>query len=329
MSVNTVILQDWFTSDGTDRLLSIPSGVDWIQVINFTQYGDTNDAGIKFYWQAGMPDGSGIREAKTAGGDGTLSTVIAAPEGFTIIDQSLSPLGPQIAVTAGTNATQPVISTADTTGLVEGSIIRLSSDGGTTAPNLSGVDFEIDNIVANTSFRIRNALANVPGAVFGTGNYRHIKWDPLYYPRTRFIVDISQAQQGVVTTSVPHGYEVGQNIAFKVRPEFGMTELDGITATVVAVTRATFTIDLDTSAFTAFVWPDAAGFTALSWARTTPASFNTSEALIQGVNTLAGAVENRGIRGVMLAAGADSPAGANGDLIFWRAGRSELGPRSA
>jgi len=329
MSVNTVILQDRFISDGTARLLDIRSGVDWIEVFNFTQYGEQDDAGIWFYWQAGMPDGGGIIRFKTGGGDGTQELPLAAPTGFTIVDSSLSPLGPQRAVTAGTNVAQPIISTANTAGLVEGSIIRLSSTAGTTAPNLSGVDFEIDNIVANTSFRIRNPLANAPGAVFGTGNYRQVRWDPIYYPRSRFIVNISQAAQGVVTTSVPHGYEVGQNVTLKVPSEFGMIQLDNMTVTVLAVTRETFTINVNTTAFTAFVWPDAAGFTSVSWAKSSPASFNTAEALMQGVNTLAGAVENRGIRGVSLAAGLLSPAGRNGDIIYWKAGRSELGPFSS
>lgn len=328
MSVNTVILQDYFVSDGENRMISIPSGVNWIEVVNFTQYGLSSGGGIRYYWQAGMPDGSGVREVKEGVTDNTLSQQMAAPEGFTILDQSEDPKGPQIAVTAGTNATQPVISTGDTTGLVDGSIVRLYADSGTTAPNLTGIDFEIDNVVANTSFRIANALANTPGAIFGTGNYRRIKWDPLFFPRSRFIVNITRATQGVVTTSVRHQYSVGQKVTFKIPAQFEMVELDGITATIVAVTDSTFTIDVDTTNFTTFLWPDAAGFTAVTWAKVNPASFDTAEALSQGVDTLSGAVENQGIRGVILAGGATSPGGANGDMIFWRAGRSELGPRS-
>jgi hypothetical protein len=49
---------------------------------------------------------------------------------------------------------------------------------------------------------------------------------------------------------------------------------------------------------------------------------NTPEALMQGVNILAGATYDTLFIGIALAAGVDSPAGQVGDIIYWKAGSS-------
>lgn len=324
MGINTVIQQGKFTSDGNAKKLSIRSDLDWMYVYNYTQIAASNDVGVQYYWQRGMDNGTGFRYYKDGGGDNMNVTVLASPNGFQLLDESGEPLGNLVAITAGTNATQPVLSTGSTAGLSTGSIVRLSGNAGTTAPNIDGVDFEIDNIVANTSFRIRYALANAPGAVYGTGNYRVVNFDPIYYPRSRFIADISQAAQGIVTTTVQHGYVAGQKVRFVIKSDFGMTQLDGVEATIVAVPSvSTFTIDVDTSAFTAYAWPVAAGFSAVTWGKVHPVGENTAEALALGTDILSDATQNVAIIGMLLPGGADKPGGASSDVMYWVAGRSE------
>ena len=324
MAYNTLINQGTFVSAGENVILDLRSSFDWIRVYNFTAASQAAaNLGFEYYWQRGMAQGSGLFWSKlgTVTNDPITVSNIAANEGFFEINSTGNPVGAQVAQTGITNATQPTVSTADTGQLATGSIVRLSSDS--NLPNIMGFDIEIDNVIANTSFEFRYALANVPGAVgAGNGFYRPIAFDPIYYPRHRYIVNISQATQGVVTTSVSHGYTVGQQVRMQVPAAFEMTQLDNQLVTIVDVpTAGSFTIDVDTSAYTPFVFP-AVALVPFTFAQVVPVGADTGESIAQNVNILADATRNQGIIGAQLIAGANSPAGQASDVIYWRAGKS-------
>jgi hypothetical protein len=321
----TIIQQGRFTSDGNAKILEIRSDVDWMWVFNYTAatVPQAGEAAV-FYWQRGMAANDAFIDARNAGATadlwGTALGIGATAGGFTLVDSSANPVGVSVAVTSTTNAAQPVVATGTTTGLVTGSVVRLIDITG--ACNISGFDFEIDTVVAGVSFRMRWALANAPGAGT-TGFYRQIKFDPIFYPRRRFIVNITQAAQAVITTSVTHGYTVGQEIRIYVPAEFGMVEMDGLFGTIVAVdlTNNTFTVDIDSTAFTAFAFPLATACP-FTWAQAVPFGENTGEALLQNVDILDDATINTAFIGMILDAGALAPAGQASDVIYWRAGKS-------
>jgi hypothetical protein len=317
MAYNTVLQQGSFTSTGAAVTLQIRSGVDWIKTLNYTRIAaQTGSAGYEFYWQLGMPQGGGIEFISNAGST-AVNTVVLAGGGFTLVDSSANPLGAQIAITGSTNAVQPVVSTANTGSLAVGSVVRLT--GITAQPNLSGYDFSIDTVVASTSFRIANALANAPGAAGTNGFYAQVLYDPIYYPTRRFIVNITQAAQAVVTTSVNHLYTVGQAVRLYVPAVFGMTQANGLLVNITAVTASTFTINLDTTAFTAFVFPGA-GAVPFTPAIVVPVGEETDQ--FSNPNLLDDATVNTAYIGVMLGAGVNGPAGQNNDVIYWLAGKS-------
>lgn len=318
---------DTFVSDGLTRLLTLPFDPDWMTVTNYTNTGATGDDSIWFYWQRGMVDGTGIREFKSGGGNTTNKTVLAAPAGFTLIDTTQNPLGTPVALTATTNAVQPVISTANTQDLVAGDVVRLYNIA--NVPNLgAGFDFTIDTVVANTSFRIQNALANAPGAVGGAGTWAKVRWPAYWYPQRRWINNISQAAQAVVTPSVDIGpstgnnknnFIVGQRVKFVIPPAFSMVELDGVEATIVAVAAngQSFTVDVDTTTFTAFTYPVVADVPTnyahvFCFGETATSPYE---------NLLDDAVENVGVRAMQIGGGADAPGGGNNDVMYWVAGR--------
>jgi hypothetical protein len=321
----TIIQQGRFTSTGSAQTLQIRSDVDWIRVYNETALAQgAADLGYEFYWQRGMTNGRGVVWTKlgTVANDPVTVGQIAANAGFFLVDSSIQNPGAAIAETAISNAVQPVVTTANTGSLATGSIVRLSAD--TNVPNIMGIDFEVDTVVANTSFRVRWALANAPGAAgAGDGFYRQIPFDPIFYPRRRFIVNITQAAQAVVRLSVAHGYTVGQQIRFVVPAEFGMIEMDGLQGTITAISTAnnTITVDIDSSAFSAFVFPNNTN-SEFTFAQTIPFGEDTAQALASGVDILAGATLNTAYLGMNLAAGTLSPAGQANDVLYWVAGKS-------
>lgn len=322
--------QGRFTSDGSSVILPLPSGVDWMYVYNFTQANLAGAGqGVQFYWQLGMPQGLGLIYTKTATTNALSIAQIAANAGFFLVNTTVNIPGPSLALTGITSGTPPTVNTSNTASLSSQDTVRIFSTVG--AKQLAGYDFTINNIVPGTSFDLANMLP-IASANPGAGTFRRIPYNPYFYPEVRYITNISQATQAIVTLSVNNVFTVGQSVRFIIptvtATAFGMVELDGVEATIVAIGEPdvngftnTITIDVDTTGFTAFAFPltTSPGFTP---AQVVPIGENTAAALDLGANILGDATENDGVFGIQLIGGAGSPAGANNDIIYWVAGKS-------
>ena len=209
----------------------------------------------------------------------------------------------EVVISAATNATEPVFSTASTTGLSSGSVVRIQSMD--EQLNLNGYDFAIDTVVSDTSFKMAAALATAPGVAETTGGtYTIVNADPAFYPPFRYIVNITQASSAVITTSVPHDYSVGQIVRIIIPKtaqsgvsDYGMGDINGLEGTVIAVNDAvgtqTFTVDINTSGFDAFTFPTAAkAAIPLIKAVVVPVAWNVGYARSKNVYELAGVWKN-------------------------------------
>jgi len=311
-----------FTADGNNKVLEMGVQVEWLELYNYTQSLATNNGyGYQYYWQRGMGTAN-FRDYHPAG-DTTAARTINTT-GVNWVDSSDYTIGANVVVTGGTNATQPVYSTGTTTGLSTGTVVRVNS---IDQVNLHGMDFTIDNVIGSTSFRMQNALATAPGIIAGAGNYRIIApnrevYDAAmsqnkvggYMPGKRRIVNITQAASAVVTVSVDHGYQVGQQVRLNVPSYYGMVEMNGLVGTITAITAGTFTVDINSSAFTAFQFP----------VYTVP-EFVDAYSIPNGDTTTLGfdgSTRNTGFKGFILDAGTTAPGGNNADVIYWRAGKA-------
>ena len=110
-------------------------------------------------------------------------------------------------------------------------------------------------------------------------------------------------------------YVVGQIIKFKVPAVFGMPQLDGVQAEVLSFnsTTNTYTVDLDSSSFTAFAWPASSAV---------PHDFPTTIVVGNDSSSVVNPLTNLSSINMELGAGIDGPAGSSGDVIYWRAGKS-------
>lgn len=70
------------------------------------------------------------------------------------------------------------------------------------------------------------------------------------------IESITQAFPAVLTTAEDHGYPAGLNVTFLIPKRFGMTELNGLNIQVISVTNNTLTLNIDTTNFTPFAYPN-------------------------------------------------------------------------
>lgn len=347
--------QGYFTSTGAAQILQIPSGLDYIWVKNWTQYGASGAGqGVEFYWQLGMPQGRGLIQTKTSSTNALVPAQLAATKGFYLINSTINIPSTSEAITTidgdGGAYGGPLVNTGNTLGLPVTAVVGADNPAGvvrlfniTGGTQYNALDFSVANVVLNTSFDL---IFMSPQADATTGTYRIIPFDPYYYPTYRYISDICvatagtagtgnpalQSNQAIVTLTVTHGYTVGQEIRFLIptvnATAFGMTQLNQVQATIIAVGDLdangipnTIRVNVDVSGFTAFAFP-VTGDPAFTPAMVIPFGENTAQALQSNVNILGDATVNTAYFGIQLQAGAGSPAGVSGDLIYWVAGKS-------
>lgn len=335
---NTIIQQGTFQQAATpaDHNIILRSDIDWMTVVNYTQSIATNASyGTHYLWQRGMADGLGLVYYHPAANATLAVAATAAGAGFTLIDSSNTEPGGARVITGATNVVAPVIAAANTAGLAVGSIVRLA--GVTGAVSLGGWDFQVGAVTAGVNFTMAYNMANAAGAAGTAGSYRIIPYDPIFYPRWRYIINITQAVNAIIHTSVDHGYKVGQKIRVNLPDaRFGMVQINGVEGIVTAVTAGTITTNIDSTGFTAFAFalPATVPFTMPT---VVPVGIDMGTAITGAVDVLSDATFNTAYIGMRLHVGdiaapnrgSLSPAGSNatgvagaGDVMYWRAGKS-------
>jgi hypothetical protein len=75
----------------------------------------------------------------------------------------------------------------------------------------------------------------------------------VFVPRVRYVSNITNDQQAIVTMTVAHDFIVGEIISLRVSRPYNMVQANNLQATVVDTTSTTVTLDLDTTNFFVFV----------------------------------------------------------------------------
>jgi len=317
------IIQGSFTSTGVRTKIALPVDITQFDVWNYTNSATTGAITGAVYnkWSFGMPALGGIATYKDGSDDLLMITNDATNPGFRLYDESEPDLSSPQTITAITNAaTFTVTGSAGLGGLQNGDVVilqGLASAG--NANNIAGFPIQVAAVNSGAgTFQNAFALANAPGQTATGGRFRIEYSSPQpWYPTQRYIVNINTTTD-TITTSVAHGYLPGQTVLFTIPPTFGTRELNGLSATILSVTASTFTVDLDLSAFTAFVWaPSVVG--AFNFATVAPAYMNTAIANQLNVNPYNDARQTLATKGIILFPGTYGPAGVNANEIFWSA----------
>lgn len=311
-----------FTSDGNPLQISVPSGYSDFEMINITDIGSTaaNNNVMKARGTSSMSSGSAYYSPKTSGAATLDPETTTTTGGFTFLaDDALLTIGAAVA-TSGTDinrANPAVVSTGSTTGLVAGStVVRMINNTGMF--QVSGMDFTVGTIVANTSFQLKYLDSSGFAADSTAGFYRIVNATNRYYPRSRYITAITQATSAVITMSVSHGFTVGQEVRIVVPSAFGMTQINGQLGVITAVSTGstnTITVNIDSSGYTAFAFPTSAVAAAgVTFAQVVPvgeAAINSSSQAYG--NLLDDATKNVSITGITVGATVQT----SGKLYQW------------
>lgn len=326
----TILQQGTFSGLATGVTLNLRSDLDYLQVYNYSEWGNANvGEGFQYYWQRGMNANEGLiwytaQGPVTAVAKASVGIGAGAVGGFTLVDSTnlATALGPALAVTSVSTGNPPVFTIPAANPLLKvGSVVRFA--GVTGAPQINGIDFTIFSLGGGgTTFTV-SGLPQL--AVAGAGGfYRIVNTAPAFYPSNRFIEIVTTGATTTIVTTVANGLTVGQEVRFNIPAAFGMVQLNGLSGTIISILSPfAFLVNIDSSAFTAFVFPTA-GAVPFTPAQIIPFGEDTATALVAAppVNILADATLDTSYIGIFLAGGDASPGGADDDQMFWVAGKS-------
>ncbi len=339
----TILTGDSFTSTGVGVKIPLPSSADYFRTWNITQSIASNPNtvisgewfGPKFGVGASAA-GLGLKVVKTTF---NLSSQFGAGLGFTYVltnpvvePQSASPI-------TGITAANPAVVTQTNT-YSNGDILQFYSSTGML--QLGGLSAQISSVSGSgyTLLGLPATVSNGFAAAATAGYTRRISKFNAVEPEFLYVTNISQATQAVVSFSVDPSdhYVVGMKMRFSIPGSYGMTQMDGLTGKILAVNAVSatanigaynVTVDIDSSAFTAFAWPlSTLSPTAALFATVAPAGASTQFNPVTLVQTGYDFVKQPFRTGqftpyMFLAGGAQSPAGASGDVINWMAYKLE------
>lgn len=320
-----------FTSDATlakQVVLSDRPDLFWIK--NRTAWGDdAAETSVEAWWRRGMAQGA-AQTTDQAVTTGILSSEAVTSGGFTFIDTSNPPLFAALATTAITGSAGTfVVSMTNTALIAVGDWVLLYATIGEL--QIAGYKFQVTAVTANVSITLGYMASS--GITFAadaiTGFVK--KYIPnRMYPRYSFIANITAAAQAVVYFTGKNDYTPGEILSFRVPDVFGMQEMNLVQARVLSVvnsaTVSSVTLDLDSSGYTAFVYPTSVQAAAgVSPAVAVPSSsgvvpFNGSASVPQmpeGYNLL-DAFDNRNRFVMDIGPNVITSAGAIYDWVAWK-----------
>lgn len=276
------------------------------------------DAQLQSWFLLGQTEGTAYNVIVGATTDLDNKTEFVNANGFRTydgIEEQLEAAQVGTAITAATNAEVTIA----THGYSNGDVVRLHTTTGML--QIAGFDFVIDTVTTNTF-----ELAGLPAAAFVAAatavTARRVRVPQAYEPRRKNITLISQANPGVVTTGTNHGYSTDDRVRLRVPAINGMVEADDLLVTVTNVSATTFSIGIDTTTFSTFVFPTSAQ---------AAAGERRADVVPVGENgqDLTDAIDNRSFQGIEIGS---SVVGADDDVMRFRAVRAaqflELGKQS-
>lgn len=316
MSVpNSQMLTDTFISNGVQEFVDLVSGVTRFEIFDITNSSKSTLIAadlISASWIEGLPNGFGYSTIVDAVPPALLTNGLSS-NGFTFIDDAIDQVFSASTIMGITLASPAVVTTTAAHNLITGDIIQITPTGMT---EIAGMEFVV-TVTGATTFSIE---VDSTGFTAATGGIVRKTTRKSYQPKTLFVTNITQAANAQVTTSIPHKLEVNEGVSFRMprvtATAWGMFGLDRETSSersfrVSSIIDSTnFTIDFNTLAETAFVFPGSASqpFTQAQVVPIGELGLGTDR------NALNDASFNEKTRGLLLGS---SVVGAMGDVMRW------------
>lgn len=244
-----------FTSDGFAKVFNLAYLPRSVFMLNKTQTNDQtsdNPGEIKRAWGYSS-DANGVAyyvkntDAALTDQSGAISS-----GGFSFITRDTPMFGPTKAVTAITKAASAQLTVASHGYVVGHTVLLTATDN---MDNIGGLMFYVNGVVDTNNFTIAMNTNTANFTVAAAGSVKLVLYPDLYIPFSCVVTAMTAATAAVVSTNVAHQFKVGQQVRLEGFANFGMVEAEAKTAFVTAIGTTSVTLDLDSSAYTAFAWP--------------------------------------------------------------------------
>lgn len=252
------------------QIVSLPFQPQRVELVNYTTYTTPAQYSItNAVWDTAMGQGVAAFEYLSAASAPWLTAADYTTSGITTFSAGLSlQFGPQIQIVSAT-AANPIVFTVAANTFAVGDIVvfeGLYQSSTTGMPQICGMPFRV-SAASPTTFSVvwpgagsnYTALSASP-----TGAFVKKVLNPfLYAPGVSFIEAIATGATTTVTTTAPHNFVVGQEIAFRIPTAWGTTQLNTLPNStipgspvyyyVTSVTSSTiFVCNAVSTGFTAF-----------------------------------------------------------------------------
>lgn len=335
----TIITQGTFTQPAggaVNQIIPLPTSVDYFKTYNYTQMATTQSTGRnvigEFFGGGITANNDGISWVKTNSTNGMNASTFAAlsAPGFTYVT---SYPAPQPALT-GTTITQATAAVATVTNTYSNGdqVVIYNAVG---MQQISGGVFTISS-VSSSGFTLLGLNSSAFATAATSFTVRRIAPFTRVEPSSEIVTAISQAANAQVTTSQINNFVVGQKLEFTIPYSFGMTQLNNFSqpqslpvVIMSIIDPYNFTINVNTSAYTAFAFPlSTASPTAPLFATCAPAGQSCMYNPITGVTTgynFTSVPFHSGlfIPYMYIPAGANAPGGSAGDVIIYQGFKME------
>ncbi len=353
------------TSTGGNTVVVVPFVPNFIEIFNATRAAAASGV-TRASWLTDMGQGAAFVVTTSAGpADGTSFITSATGTGFTTIQAGLSlQYGASQLVTSISKASPGVVTTTSPHGLVSGNVVvfqNIAQTSSTGMQQIAGIPFVV-TVTGASTFTIpwntgqSNYTAISGGGLNTLAAFKKVLYPALYAPGTAFISAITTGATTAITTTSPHNFQVGQEVAFRIPTAWGTSQLNSLPNVLIpgspvygfvtAVgSSTTLTVNINSSAYTAFnsnqpfasypgeffpqvlaVGDANTGFGANSNAPNSPSptlfnGFSTSATSTINGPALLGAYFNATFQGFVIGSGV---AGTAADTIFWLAYMHDL-----
>lgn len=272
------IAKGHFTSTGGQQAVILPFTPDRVTLTNYTACQTPATHGVPFAnWDASMGQGFATELVYSAGTTALTADVVTS-NGFSTIQAALAlQYGAVYHHTGSTDfsiskASPAVVTCTTAHGLTTGNWVvfsNLSETSTTGMQQIAGIPFMVtvtgaDTFTINYNTNQSNFTAfNTATSTNNVGSWKQILFPVLYSPGVSFIDAITTGTTTTVTTTAPHNFVVGQEIAFRIPTAWGTTQLNSlpnntipgspIYGYVTSVTSSTvFVCSINSTGFTAF-----------------------------------------------------------------------------
>lgn len=270
MAEYSKLAQGRFVSTGATKVINLPFQPDYVEFTNWSVANSAPSANAVFSakWWASMGQGTAVVEAYNATPVLVADTVAA--NGISSFSAGLALQFGAKKQVIGATAANPIVFNVAAHGYAVGDIVMfqgLYQSATTGMPQICGMPFVISAVGDANHFSVvwpgggsnYTALSGSPAGAY----VMKVLYPYLYAPGVAFIEAISLGSTTTVTTTAPHNFVLGQEVAFRITPQWGTSQLNSLPNNVIpvspiygyvtsVVSATQVVVNINSSTFTAF-----------------------------------------------------------------------------